>query len=291
MRPAPALLQKLTRSRLLVRQAVASRGVGERKSRAKGSGIEFADHREYQPGDDARHIDLHLHARLGTHFIRQYSVFQQLPVTIVVDGSESMAYGTPDKFGFATLLAGTLGFAALAGGDSVSVAVMSGGRLHWSPRLSGARRAEILFEWLEEQKPRGTAPFGQAIAETMPKLAAQGLLILISDWWSEDVEADLRSLRAGGHEVVGIQVVSPEEADPGRLGGGDLRLVDAETGHEVELALDRATLDRYAAAFAEWRGKVRQQLLRVGGRFVEARTDDDPERLILQDWRRAGLIS
>ncbi len=66
------------------RAATASLGIGERRSRAKGAGLEFADHRAYQPGDDIRHLDLQLHARLGEHYVRQYSVFRQLPVTVAL---------------------------------------------------------------------------------------------------------------------------------------------------------------------------------------------------------------
>ena len=92
MTPSPRLLQSLQRSRVLVRSAKATVGVGERRSNAKGSGMEFLDYREYQPGDDVRHLDPHLFARTGGHYVRQYAVYQQLPITIIVDGSASMNF-------------------------------------------------------------------------------------------------------------------------------------------------------------------------------------------------------
>ena len=94
MTPSPRLLQSLQRSRVLVRSAKATVGVGERRSNAKGSGMEFLDYREYQPGDDVRHLDPHLFARTGGHYVRQYAVYQQLPITIIVDGSASMPLTT-----------------------------------------------------------------------------------------------------------------------------------------------------------------------------------------------------
>ena len=117
MIPSPALLTSLMRSRLLVRQARATIGIGERRSRGKGAGMEFIDYREYQPGDDVRHLDPHLHARTGGYFVRQHAVYQQLPITIVVDGSASMNFGTPTKFDFACGLAAAELMLAAVGGD------------------------------------------------------------------------------------------------------------------------------------------------------------------------------
>src|SRR5215471_6569209 len=141
MIPSPGLLTALMRSRLLVRRAHATIGIGERRSRGKGPGMEFMDYREYQPGDDVRHLDPRLYARTGSYFLRQ------LPVAIIVDGSASMAFGSPTKFDFARGLASALAFAGLAGGDVVEVGVSAGNRLSWSPRVRGMRRAPVIFDW------------------------------------------------------------------------------------------------------------------------------------------------
>src|ERR1700731_5044417 len=149
MIPSPALLTSLMRSRLLVRRAKATLGIGgERRSLHKGSGMEFMDYRKYQPSDDVRHLDAHLHARTGGHYVRQYEVYRQLPITIIVDGSASMNFGTPTKFDFACGLAAALAFVGLAGGDVVEIGVHAKGRLSWSPRVRSMRRAPVIFDWL-----------------------------------------------------------------------------------------------------------------------------------------------
>jgi uncharacterized protein (DUF58 family) len=288
--PSPRLLHSLQRSRLQVRSAKATVGIGERRSSAKGSGMEFLDYREYQPGDDVRHLDPHLFVRTGAHYVRQYAVYQQLPITIIVDGSASMNFATPTKFDFARGLASALAFVGLTGGDVVQVAVQAGDRLLWSPSVRGARRAPAIFDWLDAQQPGGSG-FGEALASALPRLTHRGLVILISDWWLDDRNADLKVLGSVRQEIVAVHVVAPEELDPVGLGVGETRFVDAESGHEVELLIDEGVLRDYKAALATWQDRLRQRIRHHLGRYLMVRTDTSLDRLLLQDWRRLGLIS
>ena len=291
MTPSARLLQSLQRSRVLVRSAKATVGIGERRSNAKGSGMEFLDYREYQPGDDdVRHLDPHLFARTGGHYVRQYAVYQQLPITIIVDGSASMNFSTPTKFDFARGLASALAFVGLTGGDAVQVAVNARGRLTWSPLVRGARRAPVIFDWLGQQQPAGSG-FGAALASALPRLTHRGLLILISDWWLDDRDADLKVLGELRQEIVAVHVAAPEELDPARLGAGETRFVDAESGHEVELLIDERVFGDYRNALADWQDRLRQHISHHLGRYLLVRSDTSLDRLLLQDWRRLGLIS
>ncbi len=290
MKPSPALLGKLGRSKLVTRWAAASVGVGERRSREKGAGMEFADHREYQPGDDIRHLDPHLYARFGQTFIRQYEVYKQLPITILIDASRSMDYGEPKKFDYAQNIAALLGFVGLAGGDQVQYVVGSGGVVHRSPRYHGATRAQQMFNWLSGQKTEATGEFGPTLRAATNGLVGRGLLIILSDWWEEELDAELALLAASGQEVWGVQVVAPEEIEPGLLGDGEVRFVDIESGHEVELAVDKLTLDRYRDSFKAWRDQIQSVLNRSHGHYLLVPTDRDPDRLFMEEWRHRGLI-
>ena len=289
MTPSPRVLQALQRSRLLVRRAKATIGIGERRSAAKGSGMEFLDYREYQPGDDVRHLDAHLFARTGSHYVRQYAVYQQLPITIIVDGSASMNFGMPTKFDFACELASALAFVGLAGGDAVQAVVHAGGRLHWSPVVRGLRRGPLIFDWMRAYRPGGSG-FGPALAGALPRLAHRGLLILISDFWLEHPDADLKVLGGLPQELLAIQVAAPEELETARL-TGETRLIDAESGHEIELLIDPAVLADYQRALADWQDRLRRLVARQHGRFLVVRSDTNIERLLLRDWRRLGLVS
>ena len=290
MTPSPGLLGKLTRSKLLTRWAVASTGVGERRSRAKGAGMEFADHREYQPGDDLRHLDPYLYARFGESYIRQYEVYKQLPITILVDASRSMDFGEPNKFEYAKILAALFGFVGLAGGDQVQIGIGTGERVHWSSRFHGIMRAQRMFTWLDARQSEPTGDFGSSLRAATRNMVGRGLLIILSDWWEEDLEAELGILVATGQEVWGIQIVSPEEIEPSLIGDGEIRFVDVESGHEVELAIDRATLERYRRSFRAWGDQIQSVLNRSHGRYLLVPTDQDPARLFQEEWRRIGMI-
>ena len=288
---SPSLLQRLARSRLLVRRAVVSSGVGERRSRAKGIGIEFADHRPYGAGDDIRHLDRYVFARLGEYHIRQFSLYQPLPVTLLLDASASMRFGHPEKFGFASALAAGLAYVALAGGDRVRVGTFSGDRLAWFSPLHGVRRAPELFGWLERRRPHQTTDLPRVAQLAASRLPPEGLLIVVSDWLTPRLETALRTFDMVRQELVCVHVLAPEEEEPGLLGAGDVRLVDTETGGELELSLDPETLARYRQDFEAWTREVQSAVQAHQGRYLCVRSDADLESVLLRDWHTAGLIA
>jgi uncharacterized protein (DUF58 family) len=287
--PSPALLASLMRSRLVVRRARATAGIGERQSRSKGSGLEFADYREYQPGDDMRYLDPHVHARTGGHYVRQYAAYQQLDVTIIIDGSASMNFGTPTKFEFGCGLASALAFVALAGGDTVRIGMHRHDRVAWSPRARGAARFRTVLDWLAAQRPSGSG-FFRAFAETLPHLSDRGLVIVLSDWWCDDPDADLKLLGALRPEVYAVHILSPPELEPDPSGLGEVRLIDSESRHETELSVDEKVLNGYRTALAAWQGRLRREITKHLGRYLPVRSDAGLDRVLLHDWRRLGLI-
>src|SRR3954469_10362498 len=97
----PELLRRLEQIQLLARRRSKSSAKGERRSRARGQSVEFADHRNYSHGDDFRYIDWNLYGRLDRLFVKLYEEERELPVRIFLDSSESMTFGEPRKFDFA----------------------------------------------------------------------------------------------------------------------------------------------------------------------------------------------
>ncbi len=288
--PAPTLLSRLTRSKLLPRWQAASVGVGERRSKQKGAGMEFADHREYQPGDDFRYLDVHVHARLGRNYIKQYDIYRALPINIIVDSSRSMDYGEPNKFKHAMGIAAALAFIGLAGGDRVEIGVGNGDKLTWSPRFQGVMRSQAMFDWANEQKPSNRGAFAGTLRGALRHFTDKGLVIVLSDWWGVNFKDEVSLLAATGQEIWAMHIAAPEEIDPSLMGTGEVRLTDVETGQEVEIALDAGTQDRYRKGFHAWREQLAEQFAHVQGRYMLLPTDKPTDRLYLYDWRSLGLI-
>src|SRR5437763_12380467 len=117
----PELLRRLEQFQLLAQRRAKSAGKGERRSKARGQSVEFADYRNYVAGDDFRYIDWNLYGRLDRLFLKLYEEERELPVTIFLDSSESMTFGEPRKFDFARQVAAAIGYVALCGFDRVSI--------------------------------------------------------------------------------------------------------------------------------------------------------------------------
>src|SRR6185503_5508132 len=117
----PQLLRQLEQFQLLAARRAKSSAKGERRSRARGQSVEFADYRNYVPGDDFRYLDWNLYGRLEKLFLKLYEEERELPVRIFLDASESMTFGEPRKFEFALKVAAAVGYVAMCGFDRVSV--------------------------------------------------------------------------------------------------------------------------------------------------------------------------
>src|ERR1043165_3267686 len=117
----PDLLRRLEQFQLLAARRAKSSARGERRSKARGQSVEFADFRNYSHGDDFRYLDWNLFGRLEKLFIKLYEEERELPVRIFLDASESMAFGEPRKFDFARQVAAAVGYVAFGGFDRVSV--------------------------------------------------------------------------------------------------------------------------------------------------------------------------
>ena len=297
----PELLRRLETLRLVTRERHAGRLAGIRPSRRTGASVEFADYREYQPGDDPRYVDWNVYARLERLFVKLSVAEQDLPVTLAVDASLSMSFGTPSKLDRAKQLAAALGFGALAGGDRLRLSILPPAALGSNPfpllsaTLRGKSQAFRLFRWLSELKPSGRARLGRTLSHLAAALRVEqgGLFLLISDLADPDgPEAflpALTSLAGAGQEVVLLHLLSPEETDPG-LAGDFLLLDGEEEGATLALEVNRRTRELYRQELLAWLETIRRGAAATGADHLVVETDRPWEEVVFDEMVRIGRV-
>nr|WP_254082065.1 DUF58 domain-containing protein [Devosia sp. WQ 349K1] len=274
------------------RQSRPSVGTGERPSNVHGVGLEFGGHRPYREGDDLRRLDPRVRARLGQDFVRVYAEDRQLPITIVLDTSQSMLEGGAEKRELAVSITQLLAFIGMAGGDLVRVVTVSAEEKRWSPRWQSLAKSEEMFAWIAEAEAEGMVPFGTELAAIADQIPPASLLLVVSDWWTNNLENVVLATAKHGHQVVALHIEAPEESDPSLIGEGLVHFVDSENNEVVDIVVDDLTIEAYRAAHAERIEWLRSQFVAVGGQYVRVVSNAaSPSELFLAILRSNGVIS
>ena len=280
----PAFLARLEALQLGTRRRLAGHFAGEHRSVHHGSSIDFADYRQYHPGDDFRRIDYFLYARLGVLNVKLFEAEEDLHLRILLDTSASMAAG--DELQCARRVAAALGFVALCRRDPVSVHTFPLERP--APRFAGRGAVPVLFRHLERLEAGGDTPFAAAVSSLLGRPGPAGLTVVISDLLTPEWEPALGRLPSRGGDVVVVQVLDPEELRPSMA--GDVELVDRETGGRVAVSLAADVIDQYERLAAAWVDRVAARCRQVGAGYVRLLTTDDLESALLGSWRAAGVL-
>jgi uncharacterized protein (DUF58 family) len=279
----PGLLARLERLQVGTRRRLAGHMPAEHRSRRYGSSLDFADYREYNPGDDFRRVDYGAWARLDVLLVKLFDAEDDLTLRLLVDTSRSMA---GPKLRQAARLAAALGFVALVRRDAVTVHTFPLDRP--APRFAGRSAMSALFAHLSSLDAAGETAFAAAAGHLLARPGPRGLTVVLSDLLTPDWEAGIERLPARGDDVVVVHVLDPEEIRP-KL-AGDLDLVDRETGDLVSVSLAADVLARYERETAAWLDRVEHRARRAGAAYLRVLTTDDIEPLLLGGWRRAGVL-
>ena len=295
MKPSPsalidhAFLRRLDRLQLISRRGYGMVSGGGRRSRRFGSSIEFADYRNYSPGDDFRHVDWNVFGRSNRLYIKLREAEEHLAVHVLVDGSRSMDWGRQSKFAYAKSLAGSLGYIALNRDDVLSAAVFSETIEQYFAPVQG--RAHILrfFNFLEQAKPVGGATsLVSAIRNYVARNAQRGLVILISDMMTEDAYRGITAIQEAGNELVLLHVLDWAEIDPEL--SGELSLVDRETGRSINVSADAETLNQYREHALNWADQLEVFCGRRNARYVRLETSWPLEEVVFQRLLRRVVL-
>jgi uncharacterized protein (DUF58 family) len=277
--PGPIPQAVLRNLDLAVMKRIESLLPGEHLTPAVGQGTELAGIRPYFPGDDVRHIDWNVTARMQSPHVRVHNAERALTSWLVLDVSASMAFGTADrrKVDVAEGVCVAVGHVTTRRGNRLGVVAFGGGEPRvMRPRMGRLGLLALLAELRrgDEDEGAGRASLGTVLNTTASLGRQRGMIVIVSDFRGElDWEIALKKLRAR-HGVLAVEIRDPREQEI--VPAGDLWLVDPETGRQVQIdTRSRRIRKRFAAAAAEEREKVAAALRAAGADHVVLSTDGD----------------
>lgn len=286
---SPELLAQLERLELVSRKIFRGHLKGERRSRRKGQSVEFADFRNYVPGDDLRFLDWNLYARLDKLFLKLFLEEEDLHFFALIDASTSMDFGTPTKLQYAKQLAAALGFIGLIRADRIKIEALGSARKETGPVLRGRRNLWRLLEYLDGVQPGLNVPLADSIKDFCLRSTGKGILVLLTDLLDKSgYEQALRVLLAQKMDVYVMHILSPEELHPDLQ--GDLRLVDAEDGDTAEITVSRPLLDRYQQTLAAFLTGARDFCNRRGMTYIPLNTQTPVTDVVTKYLRQRGMV-
>lgn len=282
-------LAKIDRLQLVSRKIISGKIRGERLTRKRGQSVDFADYRQYVPGDDLRLIDWNIYGRLERLFLKLFLEEEELHVHILIDVSGSMGFGKPSKLFYAKRVAAALSYIALSEFDRVILGAFSSGPPQMLAPMRGKRNLLRVLDFLTRLTPGGQTASKEALRNFAVAHRTKGLVVVLSDLMDKGGhEEALKYLLAGSHDVFVIQIMAPEEMDPTLA--GDLTLVDVEDDDETEITTSAPLIRKYKDTLAAFVASVRDYCTRRAMTHILAPTTLPFDTLILDYLRRRGIV-
>ena len=282
----PEVLRQVKLIELRTRRLVNSIFSGEYRSIFKGHGMEFAEVREYLPGDEVRSIDWNVTARMRRPFVKHYIEERELTVMLAVDLSGSARFGTARRFKseMATELAAVLTMSAVHNNDRVGVLLFTDRIEHVVPPRKGRRHALRIIRDVLAHEPSGTGTdIGMALEYLNRLLSHRAIVFVISDLIAQGIERPLKFL-AQRHDVVVVPVEDPSEWSVPNIGLA--RFVDPESGMALDIdTSDALVRSRFERAVESERLGRRQLLRRLAIDEVAMNTRDGYVEPLLRFFR------
>ncbi len=281
-----AFLRRLERLRLLVNTPARGARAGERIHSRAGAGLEFYDYRRYRPGDDVRHVDWNVSARLDQLFMKLFAAEVDTTLNVLLDVSASMAFGSPSKFDYCRRLAAALAVIGLSNMDRIAVTLFQTQLGDGLPFLKGKGHLRTVLQFLGDIEPGPatgsgtsfTTPFADAVA----KRASPGIVVVLSDLLGDgDILNALRVLRSRQHDVIVVQILADEEYSP--VLDGVLRLIDSESGEVIKTTVDAELRNLYQTQLQLHLQAIEKTCRKHGFTYVRSSTSVSLEDVILRD--------
>lgn len=214
----PEVLARISALKLRALNLVEGLLSGNHRSRHKGSSVEFAEYKDYSPGDEIRHIDWKVVGKTDKYHVKQFEQSTNLKCTILLDCSGSMGYISPNQTGmtkmdYARTLAASLSCLLLKQFDAVGLTLFNEAVVHHIPPRSKTSHLQHILHGLSTIEPEGITRVDRVIEKLVGRLKNRGMLVLISDLFAreDNIQRDLKLLVSRGLEVVLFHVLHPDE--------------------------------------------------------------------------------
>ena len=288
----PKVLARIARLDLKARLIVEGFIAGLHKSPFHGFSVEFAQHREYVPGDDTRHIDWRVYAKSDRYYIKQYEEETNLRAYVLLDVSESMSYASAEtsKLEYSRYIAASLVHLLLEQQDSIGLVLFDEGVRRLIRDSSHPSHKKLLLHELESCQPENRTRTGKVFHELADRLHRRGMVVIISDLFTDPTElmTGLRHFRHKGHEVIIFHVMDPFERD---FPFDDLTLFKGMEQYPQVFANPRSLRKDYLKELDEFTTAVRRGCRQSRIDFVPL-TTNDPLDIALSSylaWRMSGI--
>jgi uncharacterized protein (DUF58 family) len=279
----PAALGRLKNLSLAARRVVEGFFAGHHRSPLKGFSIEFAEHREYTPGVDPRHLDWRVLGKRDKLYVKQYEEETSLRCYLLLDKSASMGYRSDavrlTKLEYASYLAASLGFLMAFQHDAVGLMTFDSQVCDRIPARQGTGHLQVILQHLEKTDPGGETSLAGNFHRLAESLKRRALIVVLSDLFDDPAAlvAALKHFRHNRSEVVVIQTLDPAEVE---FPFDDVtRIEDAETGREV-VSDPQALRKAYLEEFGKFLTTIRAGCDAAQIDFVTARTDEPFDRFL-----------
>ena len=296
-------LKKLEYLHIVAKKVFAGRSRADRRTRRAGTGIEFADHRDYAAGDDLRYLDWAVYGRMNRLLLRQFEQEEDLHIYLLIDTSTSMRLGAaagqpllvpgPDgrvaKLGYAAQVAAALAYVGLSNLDRVALYSFADGLREQLPSARGKGRIFKVFDFLAELQPTGQTDLLASLREFVQRIKRRGVAIVISDFYDHaGYEEGLNLLRYHRFEPAAIQIIDPREARPTLR--GDIEIVDMETGELQPVTLSAALCAAFEREHAAYCQALAAFCSARGVGYIRADTNQPFDELVLRALRQGGFV-
>lgn len=287
----PDLLKSFELFKLRARRAYLGTRQGGHLSIKRGHGIEFSDYRQYELGDNPRHIDWGLYARSERLYVKRYQEEQNLTVLLIVDASASMFTPAGDKkWEMARDLALSLSYIALMEQDSVSVSVP--GHFHSPVYFGGRAFHQVARELMQVKGPAAHDVFQDEVRRSVSRIRFPGIAILLSDFLMPlpSIESAVTILRSRSLDITAVQILGSHDLEPFAV-GSDAIAVDSETSEEIQISLSTEQKKNYDEYLAQHNTSLRNRLTEARISFVSVTADTPLRDVVINSLPRTGLLA